>query len=150
MGKRQINYDNDKKVTAQRLREAMNDANMNATFLSAKSKVSKSSISQYLHGLQSPSNITAAALAKVLDVDPVWLMGFDVSKERKVYDDQNKRLMEYYKRISELKNVADIFSELPQQGKDEMISFAQYLRTKYKPLEKESQDEREHNKEENQ
>jgi hypothetical protein len=44
MNKRQINYDSDKIVTAQRLKEAMNDAGMNLTELSEKSKVSKSSI----------------------------------------------------------------------------------------------------------
>lgn len=64
MNKRQINYDNDRDITAQRLKEAMDDAGITLTDLANKSKVSKSSISQYIHGLQSPSNISSSAMAK--------------------------------------------------------------------------------------
>ena len=64
--------------TAKRLSEAMNRMNLTAKELSDKSGVSESSISQYLHGLFAPKNKTAAKLADVLCVNPMWLMGFDV------------------------------------------------------------------------
>ena len=67
--------------TAARLSEAMAISNMTAKELSDKSGVSESSISQYLHGLFSPRNKTAAKLADVLHVNPMWLMGFDVPME---------------------------------------------------------------------
>ena len=82
MSKRQINYDTDKQLTAQRLREAMADAEISASELAEKSKVSKSSISQYYNAYQSPSNLSAMAMAKVLGVNPVWLMGFDEPKKK--------------------------------------------------------------------
>lgn len=67
--------------TAKRLLEAMNKNKMTAKELSDKSSVSESSISQYLHGLFAPKNKTAAKLANVLHVNPMWLMGFDVPME---------------------------------------------------------------------
>ena len=65
--------------TAKRLSEAMSRKNLTAKELSDKSGVSESSISQYLHGLFAPKNKTAAKLADVLCVNPMWLMGFDVA-----------------------------------------------------------------------
>lgn len=125
MNKRQINYDSDKMVTAQRLKEAMNDAGMNLTELSEKSKVSKSSISQYMHGIQSPSNLSSSAIAKVLDVNPVWLMGFNVPKEREAFlTTQEERISTYAYYIGK------IYDELPSASKKELKNFAEYLKSK--------------------
>lgn len=64
--------------TAKRLKLAMDNKNLTAKQLSDKSGVSEPSISQYIHGTFAPRNKTAAKLAKVLQVNPMWLMGFDV------------------------------------------------------------------------
>ena len=125
MNKRQINYESDKIITAQRLKEAMNDAGMNLTELSEKSKVSKSSISQYMHGIQSPSNLSSSAIAKVLDVNPVWLMGFNVPKEREAFlTTQEERISTYAYYIGK------IYDELPSASKKELKNFAEYLKSK--------------------
>lgn len=65
-------------TTAQRLSTALSNANMIPQELANASGVSKASISQYLNGSHSPSNISSGKMAKVLNVNPVWLMGFDV------------------------------------------------------------------------
>jgi transcriptional regulator with XRE-family HTH domain len=65
-------------TTATRLRIAMERKNITAKELSVKSGVSEPSISQYVHGIFAPKNITAGKLADALNVDPMWLMGFDV------------------------------------------------------------------------
>lgn len=65
-------------ITAQRLRQAMDRADINAAELARKANVNESSISHYLNGLHAPSNLTAGRLANVLEVSPVWLQGFDV------------------------------------------------------------------------
>lgn len=67
-------------VTAKRLRQAMDEMGMKAVELSEKSGLGKSSISQYMNGSHSPSNISAGKMGKVLRVNPLWLMGFDVPK----------------------------------------------------------------------
>jgi len=66
-------------LTAKRLQLALSRSNMRPQDLADSSGVSKSSISQYINGSHSPSNISAAKIGKVLKVNPLWLMGFDVS-----------------------------------------------------------------------
>ena len=66
--------------TARRIREALNDCNMKPQDLADASKVSKASVSQYVNGSHAPSNISAGKMAKVLGVNPLWLMGFDAPK----------------------------------------------------------------------
>lgn len=66
-------------ITAKRLQLAMYNINITAQELSSKSGVAKASISQYVNGSHKPSNISSGKLASILDVNPLWLMGFDVS-----------------------------------------------------------------------
>lgn len=70
------------KVTAKRLRDAMDACSIKSQELSERSGVAKASISQYINGSHKPSNISAGKMAEILDVDPLWLMGFDVAKKR--------------------------------------------------------------------
>lgn len=65
-------------LTAQRLSNALANANMKPQELADKSGVSKASISQYINGSHAPSNISSGKMAKILNVNPLWLMGFDV------------------------------------------------------------------------
>lgn len=65
-------------LTAQRLSIALNRKGINQQQLADMSGVSKHSISQYIHGTHVPSNISAAKMGAVLEVNPMWLMGYDV------------------------------------------------------------------------
>lgn len=64
-------------ITAQRLSLALSNNNMIPQELSNASGVSKASISQYLNGSHAPSNISSGKMARILNVNPLWLMGFD-------------------------------------------------------------------------
>ena len=77
-------------LTAKRLQIALNRSNMRPQDLADASGVSKSSISQYVNGSHSPSNISAAKIGKVLNVNPLWIMGFDVSDNVQIPAPQNK------------------------------------------------------------
>ena len=88
-------------VTANRLKQAMNKINISAQELADKSGVSKASISQYVNGSHKPSNISAPKLAKVLMVNAMWLMGFDI-------DDENKQ-PSYYIDPETAKKAQEIF-----------------------------------------
>ena len=46
--------------------------------LAKRTGVGKASISQYVNGKNTPSNLTALALCTPFNVNPAWLMGFDV------------------------------------------------------------------------
>lgn len=69
-------------ITAQRLKDALSNANLSQQELSDLSGVAKASISHYATGRYIPSNLSAEKMARVLDVSPVWLMGFDVPMSR--------------------------------------------------------------------
>lgn len=64
--------------TAKRLLLALSNSNMKPQELADKSGVSKASISQYVNGSHSPSNISSGKMGAILNVNPLWLMGFDV------------------------------------------------------------------------
>lgn len=66
-------------ITAKRLSQALSNKNMIPQELANASGVSKASISQYLNGSHAPSNISSGKMAKILNVAPLWLMGFDVA-----------------------------------------------------------------------
>lgn len=71
--------------TARRLNEALNEAGLTPQELSRKSGVGKASISQYRNGTHKPSNISAGKMGKVLNVNPLWLMGYDAPKHTEEY-----------------------------------------------------------------
>lgn len=67
--------------TSKRLKIALSDHYMKAQELADLSGISKSSISQYVNGSHKPSNLAATKIGHILSVNPLWLMGFDVSRE---------------------------------------------------------------------
>ena len=68
---------NKKEIVSERIKKAMSMRGISAADLSAKSGVSEPSISQYVNAKHAPDNRAAGKLAKVLDVSPIWLMGFE-------------------------------------------------------------------------
>ena len=71
-----------KEKASKRLRYILELNNMKQQNLADKSGVSKYSISQYLGQHSIPSNLSAGKMAKVLNVDPMWLMGYDVPMKK--------------------------------------------------------------------
>lgn len=110
-------------LTAKRLRLALSNKNMKPQELSDKSGVNKASVSQYVNGSHKPSNISAGKMADILDVDPLWLMGFDVPMKRQVSDEDignafaNDNLFE----------VIDNISALSPQEKNHFTNYLQLL-----------------------
>ena len=86
-----------KRETANRLKTALNNACMKPQELADKSGVSKSSISQYINGSHSPSNISSAKMGMVLGVNPMWLMGFAVPM---IEDEISERIGDFLAEIS--------------------------------------------------
>ena len=68
---------------ALRIKKALSIRNMTQTELCARAKISKSSLSEYLSGKYVPRQDKVFILAQALDVDPVWLWGYDVPMEKK-------------------------------------------------------------------
>lgn len=90
-------------LTSKRLQIAMSKSNITAQELSNKSGVAKASISQYVNGSHKPSNISSGKIASILDVNPLWLMGFDVPMEIASIESSNTpRIMQYFNSLNDL------------------------------------------------
>jgi len=117
--------------TATRLKIAMEKKNLTAKQLSDKSGVSEPSISQYLHGIFAPRNQTAAKLAKVLQVNPMWLMGFDVPMES---NDFLQRLASGELKMDSMPNQAfvmkidELSREMTPLQMDHILKYAEFIK----------------------
>lgn len=87
-------------VTAKRLQLALSNANMKPQELADKSGVSKASISQYINGSHAPSNISSGKIGKILNVEPMWLMGFDVEMRKEISSESAKVDIDFIEKFS--------------------------------------------------
>lgn len=92
-----------KQISAKRLQLALSNANMSQQELVEKTGISKSSISQYVNGVHSPSNINAAKIGKVLGVEPLWLMGLNVEMNKNFSKEEGLKDAEFLEKFSLLK-----------------------------------------------
>lgn len=108
--------------TARRLKEAMALAGVTAKELYERSGVSQSSISQYCHGTYVPTNVSAAKMAEVLKVSPVWLMGFDVPmliEESPTESNAMRRMVAYWAALAPLDQVEAVAALIKSLKKEE-------------------------------
>ena len=67
---------------AERIREYMTQNDIKAIDLAKRFHVSRSTISQYVNGTVVPKRDRLVLIADALNIDPLWLMGYDVPPER--------------------------------------------------------------------
>ena len=67
---------------AKRIRKALSIRNMTQSELCRRTKIATSAMSEYIKGLYDPKQDKIYIMAQALNVDPVWLMGFDVPMEK--------------------------------------------------------------------
>lgn len=72
-----------------RLQKAMNTKNMRQVDLVEKTGLDKTLINKYLAGIMNARQDKLTILADALDVNEVWLMGYDVSMERDLNEHHN-------------------------------------------------------------
>jgi transcriptional regulator with XRE-family HTH domain len=82
--------------------------------LCTKAKISKSSLSEYISGKYEPKQDKIFMLSQALNVDPVWLMGYDVPMEKKE-DQEIKKDSPTELQLSEGEKVLlDLFNRVPK------------------------------------
>ena len=67
-----------------RIKMALSIRGMKQSELCEKTKIPKSAMSEYISGAYEPKQDRLFLIAQALDVDPVWLMGFDVPIEKPI------------------------------------------------------------------
>lgn len=98
-----------KESCASRLKKALSIRNMTQAELCQKTKIPKSALSEYIKGLYDPKQDRLIILSEALNVDPVWLMGFDVPMEK-----EDKKRSPHEPSLTEgEKLVLELFRQIP-------------------------------------
>ena len=92
-----------------RISKALSIRGMKQSELCEKTGIPKSAISQYISGSFEPKQDRLFIIAQALNVDPVWLMGFDVpmEKEKEISHSEpsltegEKMLLDLFNRVPE-------------------------------------------------
>ena len=102
---------------ANRIRKRLEELNMTQADLCKYTGINKATVSQYLSGKYLPKQDKIEAIAKVLNVDVVWLMGYDIKGEalQKLVSDYNKY------------ELSVIYDKLNDTGRAELIKYAKLL-----------------------
>ena len=98
-------YPNQVESCAVRIKKALSIRNMKQSELCAKTKISKSVLSEYISGVYEPKQDRVFILSEALNVNPVWLMGFDIPMEKedkKISPNEDGGLTEGEKQVLEL------------------------------------------------
>lgn len=110
-------------ITAKRMQLALSNANMIPRELAEKSGVSKSSISQYVNGSHAPSNISSGKIAKVLGVNPLWLMGFDIDMKESIVEEKHHLSNVYPIELKRFPLLGEIACGVPKYAGEDRESY---------------------------
>lgn len=109
--------------TSKRLKQLMSERHLKQVDILNASKpfqksleinMSKSTLSQYVSGKQSPDQKHLFLLAKTLDVSEPWLMGYDVSIQRKSSSSNDNNVIK----------LTDIYTQLNEQRQHRVVNYA--------------------------
>lgn len=102
--------------TADRLRQALEEAGMKQIELSRRTGLDRSAISRYLSGDYEPKQDAIHKMAKVLNVSEMWLWGYDVPMQRTQAQKKNDDLVQVIAQLrkdEEFFEVVQLLADLP-------------------------------------
>jgi len=111
---------------SERLKQLMSERNLKQVEILEKSlpyqkelgiKMGKSTLSQYVNGVQSPDQHRIYLLSKTLEVSEPWLMGYDVEKKR-VPDNERNSIS------NEQPEILPIYNKLEEQRQEKVLNYA--------------------------
>lgn len=82
-----------------RISEALSIRNMKQVELVEKTGIEKSAINHYVKQRYQPKQKALFAMAEALDVNEIWLAGYDVPMERNVVDKNSSEVAALFDRI---------------------------------------------------
>ena len=117
-----------------RIRKALSIRNMKQAELCAKTEISKSSLSEYMSGKYVPRQDKTYIIAQALNVDPVWLMGYDVPMEKQVQPETKKVPLTEAELSEGEQLVVELFRQIPEDRQPEALDLLRVaLRMQKKP-----------------
>ena len=113
--------------TADRIREAMADANKKQADLVRETGLDRGAMSSYLSGKYEPKQKAIGLLAKALDVNEMWLWGYDVPKERTPSQKKTDKLATLYDKMLRDPMLLDIVDKLSKMDSEQRASYQQIM-----------------------
>lgn len=117
-------------TTADRLKEAMQDAGKKQIDLARETGLSHSTVSRYLSGAVEPRQEATHKLAVLLDVSELWLWGYAVPRSRTAEQKKNDDLVKIIAQMRQDPKFFDIVSmlaELPPEQYDSLTTIISAL-----------------------
>lgn len=99
---------------ATRIAKALSIRGMRQADLCEKTKIPKSAISQYISGAFEPKQDRIYLISQALNVDPVWLMGYDVPMEKKAQPEEKKAPTTEQQLSDGEKLMLELFRRIPE------------------------------------
>lgn len=99
-----------------RIAKALSIRGMKQSELCEKTRIPKSALSQYISGSFEPKQDRLFLMAQALDVDPVWLMGFDVPMEKEKKSSPSERQLTEGEKI-----LLDLFRRVPEESQQMVL-----------------------------
>ncbi|HEI7185363.1 TPA: helix-turn-helix domain-containing protein [Staphylococcus aureus] len=115
-----------------RLKQIMSEREISQSELSRRTGIGRNSISDYLNGKYEAKQDKVFELAKALNVNEAWLMGFDISKNRKI---ENNDITSIYSKLtpprqSNVLKYATNQLEEQNNDSDNLVDFNSYIQEK--------------------
>ncbi|HCW7116162.1 TPA: helix-turn-helix domain-containing protein [Staphylococcus aureus] len=115
-----------------RLKQIMSERKISQSELSRRTGIGRNSISDYLNGKYEAKQDKVFELAKALNVNEAWLMGVDISKNRKI---ENNDITSIYSKLtpprqSNVLKYATNQLEEQNNDSDNMVDFNSYIQEK--------------------
>ena len=117
-----------------RIAKALSIRGMRQADLCQKTNIPKSAISQYISGAFEPKQDRVYLISQALNVDPVWLMGYDVPMEKQVQPETKKVPLTEAELSKGEQLVVELFRQIPEDRQPEALDLLRVaLRMQKKP-----------------
>lgn len=110
----------------ERIKQGLEIREITQTQLATKANIDKGQLSSYISGKYKPRQNNIDALAKALNVNEAWLMGFDVPMERVSEKTESKQEPSY---SSQCKEIIEVCEQLSTHNQRKVLTYSKNLLT---------------------
>ena len=108
----------------ERIKQGLEIREITQTQLATKANIDKGQLSSYISGKYKPRQNNIDALAKALNVNEAWLMGFDVPMERVSGKTGSKQEPSY---SSQCKEIIEVCEQLSAHNQRKVLTYSKNL-----------------------
>lgn len=111
-----------------RIKKGLSERNMQAVDVCHITGISKGSMSQYINGVVKPKQDRIYLIAKALNVNEAWLLGYDVSMDRKhPFSLENAQMVKKIREDTALSEALKLYFSYSDKKRQKVIEFIYFL-----------------------